>query len=137
MKGNSMKKLLLTFFVVIFLFPLVFAEGTYTEIKLSEKTINTLKEYMKKEVKLPADRAEGYLSDFIKYPDIGLEFEQWIIHRKYETRNPIKIEGYTAKDISELAPFMTGLGVYNFMVSLREYPEYALLCIKQGFPLYD
>ena len=60
MKGNSMKKLLLTFFVVIFLFPLVFAEGTYTEIKLSEKTINTLKEYMKKEVKLPAERAEGY-----------------------------------------------------------------------------
>lgn len=92
---------------------------------------------MEKEVKVPADRVENYLSNFIKYPDIGLEFEQWIITGEYETKKPIKIEGYTAKDVSELAPFMKGLGVYNFMVSLREYPEYALLCIKQGFPLYD
>ena len=132
-----MKKLLLTFFIGIFLFPLVFAEDTHTEIKLSEKTINTLKDYMEKEVKVPADRVENYLSNFIKYPDIGLEFEQWISTGEYETKKPIKIEGYTAKDVSELAPFMKGLGVYNFMVSLREYPEYALLCIKQGFPLYD
>ena len=132
-----MKKLLIIFLAGIFLLPLVFAEDTQTEIKLSEKTINTLKEYMEIEEKVPADRAEGYLSDFKKYPDIGLEFEKWIITREYETKKPIKIEGYTAKDISELAPFMKGLGVYNFMVSLREYPDYALLCIKQGFPLYD
>ena len=47
MKENNMKKLLLTLFVTvfvgIFLVPLVFAEKTNTEIKLSKKTINTLK----------------------------------------------------------------------------------------------
>ena len=136
-----MKKLFIIFLIWLFFLPLGFAEDTHyetkSEIKLSKKTINTLKKYIKKEEKVPADRTEEYLSNFIKYPDIGLEFEKWVVNREYETENPIKIEGYTAKDISELAPFMSGLGVYNFMVSLRDYPIYALAVIKQGFPLFD
>ncbi len=131
-----MKKLLIMFIIGLFFLPLSFAEDTHTEIKLSKKTINTLKEYMEKEVKLKPDRLEYNLSKITKYPDICLEFEKWIVTRKYETENPVKIEGYTAKDIAKLAPFMKGLGVYNFMITLRENPEDALWYIKKGFPVY-
>ena len=104
------------------------------EAELSDETINMLKDYIQKETELNSEIVNEMLSGFIRNPDIGLEFEKRIINQEYETENPIRIEGYTAKDIAELAPFMEVLGVYNFMVSLREYPEYALMSIKAGFP---
>ena len=136
-----MRKILSIILVVLTFLLLICTESVMAEneskIELSEQTINTLKEYMEKEVNVPSERIEVYLSNFKKHPDIGLEFEQWVILRKHKTKNPIKVEGYTAKDIAELAPFLSGLGVYNYMISLREYPDYALLYIKWGFPRYD
>ena len=104
------------------------------ETELSEQTINTLKDYIEKETELDSETVDEMLSGFINNPDIALEFEEWIVSQNYKTENPIEIEGYTAKDISELASFMKGLGVYNFMIYLREYPEEALSDIKEGFP---
>jgi uncharacterized membrane protein len=68
-----------------------------------------------------------------KYDDIRLEFEYWIQKRDYIRDNPIIIEDYSANDIYILAPFMDGLGVFTFMVTLRDEPEKAKEYINEGF----
>ena len=68
-----------------------------------------------------------------KHTDILVELEQWIERQEYPHDNPLTIEGYTAEAISKLAPFMDGVGVYNFMVTLRERPENGKRIIKDGF----
>ena len=69
-----------------------------------------------------------------KHDDIRAELEQWIERQAYPPQNPLTIEGYTAEAISKLAPFMDGVGVYNFMVTLRERPDNAKRIIAEGFP---
>ena len=104
-------------------------------IEVGEETINLLFAYMTDEAEVPSERAEGYLAQFKNHPDICLEFEQWVKTREFNFENPITAEGYSASDIAEMAPFLSGLGVYNFLVSLREETEFALLVIKLGFPV--
>ncbi|MCL2745196.1 MAG: hypothetical protein FWE67_15240 [Planctomycetaceae bacterium] len=69
-----------------------------------------------------------------RHDDIRLELEQWIEKQKYSQDNPLTVEGYTAEAIAKLAPFMDGVGVYNFMVTLRERPDNAKRIIAEGFP---
>jgi hypothetical protein len=73
-------------------------------------------------------------SPFEKHDDIRVELEQWIEQQEYTQDNPLTIEGYTAEMISKLAPFMDGVGVYNFMVTLRERPDNGKRIIAEGFP---
>ncbi|MCL2721068.1 MAG: hypothetical protein FWD47_06990 [Treponema sp.] len=68
-----------------------------------------------------------------KHDDIRAELERWIDKQEYPQINPLTIEGYTAEMISKLAPFMDGVGVYNFLVTLRERPENAKRIIAEGF----
>ena len=68
-----------------------------------------------------------------KYDDIKSEFESWIDTQEYPTYG-IEIEGYNAAKISKLAPFMNGVGVYNFLVTLRDNPVLAKQTIAEGFP---
>lgn len=68
-----------------------------------------------------------------KYDDIKSEFETWIDTQEYPT-DGIEIEEYNAAKISELAPFMNGVGVYNFLVTLRDDPDLAKRTIADGFP---
>jgi len=69
-----------------------------------------------------------------KHADIRAELEKWIENQEYTQDKPLMIEGYTAETISKLAPFMDGVGVYNFMVTLRERPDNAKRIIAEGFP---
>ncbi len=105
-----------------------------TEIESTDKNIDNLTDYMEKEVKVTSEMLKYYEDSLKNHPDIRAEFEKWLTTREYETENPIRVEGYTAKDISELAPFEPGIGVYTFMISLREEPEYALAYIKKNYP---
>ena len=73
------------------------------------------------------------VSPFENYDDIRAELETWIERRAFVQENPLTIEGYTAEAISKLAPFMDGVGVYNFMVTLRERPDNAKRIIAEGF----
>ena len=68
-----------------------------------------------------------------KYDDIRKEFEFWIENKTYNTESPLVVGGYSAQDICKLAPFMDGLGVFNFMVTLREDPVKAKEYIDDGF----
>ena len=78
--------------------------------------------------------AEKIASPFDKHDDIRAELEQWIEYQEYPQDNPLTIESYTAEMISKLAPFMDGVGVYNFMVTLRERPDNGKRIIAEGFP---
>ena len=69
-----------------------------------------------------------------KYEDIREEFLYWLRHRTYDKEAPLSVQGYTAEQIHEIAPFLDAAGVYNFMVTLREDPEKAQGYIQNGFP---
>lgn len=68
-----------------------------------------------------------------KYEDIKDEFLVWTNSNEFDETG-VSVDGYTAKKIHELAPFMNGVGVYSFMVTLRDNPELAHETIKAGFP---
>ncbi len=70
-----------------------------------------------------------------KYDDIKKEFCYWIENDSFDCNNPLIINGYTAKQIHEIAPHLDGPGVYNFMVTLRDKPEKAKEYIDNGFPV--
>ena len=78
--------------------------------------------------------ADKIASPFGKHKDIRTELEKWIERQEYPQDNPLVVEGYTAETISKLAPFMDGVGVYNFIVTLRERPDNAKRIIAEGFP---
>ncbi len=138
-----MTKVLVTALAVVTLLMFVL-QGTNAEnvtnpaesgIELGEETLNTLRSYMERVDDLDPELIEFFISRFMEHPDICLEFEKWIISQEYETENPITVEGYTAKDIALLADFMSGTGVYNFLITLRDDPETALCYIREGFPI--
>ena len=95
-----------------------------------EKIIN----YLVNERNQKPQVAAKIAAPFEKHDDIRAELEKWIEQKEYPQDNPITIEGYTAGMISKLAPFMDGVGVYNFMVTLRERPDNAKRIIAEGFP---
>jgi hypothetical protein len=95
-----------------------------------EKVIN----YLINERNQKPEVAAKIALPFKKHDDIRTELEKWIEQQKYLRDNPLTIEGYTAEKISKLAPFMDGVGVYNFMVTLRERPDNAKRIIAEGFP---
>ena len=78
--------------------------------------------------------AAKIVSPLAKHDDIRAELETWIATREFPRDNPLTVGGYTAEAIFKLAPFMDGVGVYNFMVTLRERPENAKRIIAEGFP---
>ena len=73
-------------------------------------------------------------ASFERHDDIRAELEKWIEQRQYPQDNPIAVEGYTAEAISKLATFMDGVGVYNFLITLRERPDNGKRIIAEGFP---
>ena len=91
-------------------------------------------DYLINERKQKPEVALKIASPFEKHSDICAELEKWLEQRKFSQDNPLTIEGYTAEAISKLAPFMDGVGVYNFMVTLRERPDNAKRIIAEGFP---
>ena len=72
-------------------------------------------------------------SSFERHGDIRQELETWIDNREYSQEFSVKVEGYTAKDIIKLAPFFNGVGVYNFLITLRERPEVGKRIIDENF----
>lgn len=82
-----------------------------------------------------AQRIASRLSYKLKrHQDLYEECCSSIQNGSYPTTDAIEIEGFSASDIHERAPFMNIAGVYGFLVSLREDPDPSKEQIKQGFP---
>ena len=88
----------------------------------------------KKGLKNPALAGE-LAKKLTKYSDIKHEVLFWLINNQFP-ENGLDIHGYTAAKIAELAPFLDGIGVYDFLVDLRENPDQAQKRIAAGFPIY-
>jgi len=96
--------------------------------------METIKNYLINERKQKPEVVAKIMQPLEGHDDIRAELELWIEMQEYLQTNPLMIEGYTAEAIAKLAPFMDGVGVYNFMVSLRERPDNAKRIIAEGFP---
>ena len=91
-------------------------------------------DYLVNSLKQKPAVAEKITASFERHDDIRIELEGWIEKREFPQAGALTIEGYTAAAVSGLAPFMDGVGVYNFMVTLRERPDNAKQIIAAGFP---
>ena len=67
--------------------------------------------------------------------DIASEFELWIQTGKYVENNCVKVEGYTAKSLSELSHYVDGEAAFTLLIELRENPTKALDRISRGFKM--
>ena len=73
------------------------------------------------------------MAAFEKHPDIAGEFEYWIANNQY--CEGVCVEGYTAKAIAELSPFMDGEGAFMLLIELSENPDKAKQRIAAGYKL--
>jgi hypothetical protein len=89
--------------------------------------------YLTDTLKQSEDVAIEINSKLERHPDILAELEEWIVTKNFRQTNLIRVSGYTAEDIIKLAPFMNVVGVYNFLVTLRERPEAGIDIISKGF----
>ncbi|MCL1996342.1 MAG: hypothetical protein FWG63_09070 [Defluviitaleaceae bacterium] len=95
--------------------------------------METIINYLTSERKQKPKIAAKIASSFERHDDIRAELEKWIEVRKYPQDNSLTVEGYNAYAISKLATFMDGVGVYNFLVTLRERPDNGKRIIAEGF----
>ena len=92
-----------------------------------------VEKYLVTELKVTGGQLFEMIDKIKKYNDIYDEFCYWLEKRDYDINNPVVIDGYTAKQIHELNPKFEGIGVYNFLITLRENPQRAKEYIKSGF----
>lgn len=91
-----------------------------------------IEEYLVEERGVESPVVRGMLREKVtKYDDIAEEFSRWLETREYE--DEVEVGGYTAKRIHEMAPQLAGIGVFNFLVTLRDEPEEAQKVIDEGF----
>ena len=93
-----------------------------------------IRKYLEEEKKMSPVILERTIAKLERHADIVEEFKLWIETKEYKTDTTLQIEGYTAEDIFKIAPFLDGLGIFNFLVTLREQPEKAKAHISAGFP---
>ena len=93
-----------------------------------------LEKYLVSELKVTGGTLFAMMDKIKKYDDIYNEFCYWLEKRNYDKESPLAVNGYTAKQIYELNPKLDGIGVYNFLITLREKPEQAKEYIESGFP---
>ena len=93
-----------------------------------------INQYLENELNLSETQALIVSEKIRKYDDVYQDFCKWLKSRNYDYENPLSINGYTAKQIFELNPKLDGIGVYNFLITIREKPEVAMSYIKSGFP---
>ena len=92
-----------------------------------------IRKYLMEEKKASEVVANILLAKIANHEDILKELEKWFVIESYDFEKPLVVEGYTAKDISELNSKFDVIGVYSFMVTLRENPQKAQEYIEEGF----
>jgi len=97
---------------------------------MSEETILN---FLTIEMKIPKKVAEDNIVKFQRHPDIMDEFDDWIKTRVFP-ENAVSVEGYSAELLNKTT-FLSVVGSYNYLISLREKPEESLKRLKEGFKI--
>lgn len=87
--------------------------------------------YCINDLKVNEKEAERLFGVVSKFEDIYAEFLNWL--ETHEFSDEFKVSNYSPLDIHKLAPRFNGIGVYNFLVTIREEPELAEEIIRTGF----
>lgn len=82
---------------------------------------------------LPKTLKISNIKRFEKYDDIAIEFEEWLCSKTFKSVDAVTVEGYTARKLSELFPYLNGDGAFILLIELREAPQKALKQIANGF----
>jgi len=94
-------------------------------------------DYIKKNNQLPENKLEAAIQKLYKQKDVYKEFIEFILNDTYkQDDSAIKVQGYTAKKIADETK-LTPLGVFNYLIYLREKPQEALENLKKGLPIKD
>ncbi len=94
----------------------------------------SIKQYLADELKQDGSEQERLLAKVTKYQDIAQEFSAWLETRTFPAQG-VTVEGYNASKIAEIAPMLSGIGVYNCLVDLRDHPKQMLDYLAQGLPV--
>jgi len=96
---------------------------------------NEIMDYFVNELGETPRRAQEMCSKLERHPDIANEFRSWLKGRSFpsENENCVTVEGYCARKLSETT-YLEPIGVYNYLIYLRENPKDALLSLKKGLP---
>lgn len=94
-------------------------------------TVDEIKNYLIS-AGLDEDFVERKIIQYSKHLDIADEFSYWITSGQYR-ENGIQVEGYTAKQLSELSEYLMGEGSFSMLIMLRDKPEKAKKKIQEGF----
>ena len=93
-----------------------------------------IREYYEKTCGLQS-LAEQKIIKFEKHPDIMQEFEQWILSKQYKVEGAVSVLGYTAKELSEISPYLKGEGSFILLMELRDNTVKAKKRISSGFKM--
>ena len=79
------------------------------------------------------DKLERQAEKFLKHEDIAAAVQHHIENDTYD--ESVCICGYTAKKLhDEVGDKLSVVGVYNYMITLKENPENGIKWLKQGLP---
>ena len=83
---------------------------------------------------------DGLLRRFARHPEIAYELEERISGK--EPKSPVRIEvfgeTFSARSLMETHSALDKLyKAYNYLIFLKEDPEYAFAMLKMGLPLED
>ncbi len=90
-----------------------------------------LKDYFLYELALKENRIEPTIKKLNRHEDIKFELYETIIYDSFPKSSAIKVCGYTAKKLKEETK-LNILGVYNYLIYLREDKENALKNLQSG-----
>ena len=99
---------------------------------------DTAIKYFTEELGEKNSRAEEMYLKLEKHPDILNEFGYYLTKREFPVENngAVIIGGYSAKKLSEtVGSKLTPIGIYNYLIYLREEPEEALSNLQKGLPV--
>lgn len=97
------------------------------------KMESTMLSYMVMEEKMSQENAKENYDELYQHYDILMELFYYVRNKKFPVKDPVMIAGYTAEKLKD-STYLSVLGVYNFLVYLREDPKEALKDLKEGLP---
>ena len=104
---------------------------TYSDrdMMIAEKSIYVT---MLTEHNMTQQACDRNIKAFKEHQDIMMEYGEYTLTKQF-TDNPISVEGYTAKRLTETTK-LTVLGAYNYLIYLRRNPAEALKNLAAGLP---
>lgn len=85
------------------------------------------------EAQMTEKQMEETAENLLKYDDIALAVQHHIEYDEYD--DSIFVEGYTAKKLhDEVKDKLAVIGIYNYLITLKENPEQGKKWLEQGLP---